>query len=140
MMPDHMSPDARAVAIRAYEHAIRLGHPYLGGEHFLLALAAADQPAGAVLRGHGVTPERVEQEIVRLAGPAYSPTSTGTRSRPSGSTLTRSAPGSRRPSGREPSPGPAMPPTAGRGCARLNPRRRSVAERGGLFLPPPGRG
>lgn len=61
MMAGHMTPDARTVAICAYEHAIRLGHRYLGGEHFLLALASADQPAGTVLRDHGVTPERVEE-------------------------------------------------------------------------------
>ena len=70
MMAGHMTPDARAVAICAYEHAIRLGHRYLGGEHFLLALASADQPAGAVLREHGVTPERVEEEIACRAGGA----------------------------------------------------------------------
>jgi hypothetical protein len=67
-MTGHMTRDAIAVAIQAYEHAIRLGHPYLGGEHFLLAPAAAGQPAGAVLREHGVTPERAEAEIVRLSG------------------------------------------------------------------------
>ena len=60
--------DANAIVVQAYEHATRLGHPYLGGEHLLLALAAADQPASAVLREHGVTPRRVEAEIVRLYG------------------------------------------------------------------------
>jgi hypothetical protein len=71
-MSEHlrMTRDAIVVAIGAYEHALRLGHGYLGGEHFLLALAAADQPAGIVLRDHGVTPERVEQEIARQAGAA----------------------------------------------------------------------
>ena len=63
-----MTRDAGAISIRAFAHAARLGHPYLGGEHYLLALAAAAQPAGAVLREHGVTPERVESEIVRLSG------------------------------------------------------------------------
>jgi hypothetical protein len=63
-----MTEDANAIAAQAGEHAIRLGHPYLGGEHLLLALAAAGQPAGAVLREHGVTPGRVEAEIVRLSG------------------------------------------------------------------------
>jgi Clp amino terminal domain, pathogenicity island component len=43
--------------------------PYLGGQHLLLALAAA-QPVGAVLRAHGVTPGRVEAEIVRPEGQA----------------------------------------------------------------------
>lgn len=71
-MTEHlrMTQDAVAVAIGAYEHALRLGHRYLGSEHFLLALAAADQPAGTVLREHGVTPGRVEEEIARRAGAA----------------------------------------------------------------------
>jgi hypothetical protein len=60
--------DADAIVVQAYEHATRLGHPYLGSEHLLLALASAGQPAGAVLREHGVTPGRVEAEIVRLSG------------------------------------------------------------------------
>jgi hypothetical protein len=60
--------DANAIVVQAYEHAIRLGHPYLGGEHLLLALAGADQPAGAVAREHGVAPGRVEAEIIRLSG------------------------------------------------------------------------
>jgi len=67
-MTGHMTADAIAIGRRAYENAIRLGHPYLGGEHFLLALAGSGQPAGAVLREHGATPGRVEAEIVRLAG------------------------------------------------------------------------
>ncbi|HEX3955062.1 MAG TPA: Clp protease N-terminal domain-containing protein [Trebonia sp.] len=60
--------DANAIVVQAYEHAIRLGHRRLGGEHLLLALAAAGQPAGAVPREHGVTPGRAEAAIVRLSG------------------------------------------------------------------------
>jgi hypothetical protein len=60
--------DANAIVVQAYGHAIRLEHPYLGGEHLLLSLAASGQPAGAVLREHGVTPERTEAEIARLSG------------------------------------------------------------------------
>ena len=67
-MTRNFTEDANAIAVQAYEHAARLGHPYLGGEHLLLALAAIAQPAGAVLREHGVTPGRVEAEIVRLSG------------------------------------------------------------------------
>jgi hypothetical protein len=67
-MSRNFTEDANAIVVRAYEHAIRLGHPRLCGEHFLLALAGASEPAGAVLREHGVTPERVETEIVRLSG------------------------------------------------------------------------
>jgi hypothetical protein len=69
-MTRNFAEDADAVVVQAYGHAIRLGHPCLGGEHLLLALAAAGQPAGAVLREHGVTPERVEAEIARLPGGA----------------------------------------------------------------------
>ncbi len=67
-MTRHFSEDANAIVVQAYAHAIRLGHPYLGGEHLLLALAAAGQPAGAVLRAHGVTPGRAEAQIVPLSG------------------------------------------------------------------------
>jgi hypothetical protein len=66
-MTRNFTEGANAIVVQAYEHAIRLGHPYLGGEHLLLALAAS-QPVGGVLREHGVTPERVEAEIVRLSG------------------------------------------------------------------------
>jgi ATP-dependent Clp protease ATP-binding subunit ClpA len=68
MMFERFAPDTRAVVVHAQEHARRLGHNYVGCEHLLLALVSADQPASAVLREHGVTPERVEEEIVRQAG------------------------------------------------------------------------
>jgi len=57
------SPEAVAVLANAMEHAHRLGHGQLGTEHLLLAVASADHPTGVILRDHGVTPERVEQEI-----------------------------------------------------------------------------
>jgi Clp amino terminal domain, pathogenicity island component len=63
-----MTRDAVAVSVGAYEHALRLGYRYLGSEHFLLALACTEQPAGTVLREQGVTAERVEEEIARRAG------------------------------------------------------------------------
>lgn len=64
----HLDPDARTAGMRAFDHASRLGHRYLGGEHILLALADADTPAGAVLREHGLTPARIEAQLARLAG------------------------------------------------------------------------
>ena len=63
-----LSPAAAAVQEAAFEHALRLGHPYMGSEHTLLSLAGADHPAVGVLRAHGVTPERVEEQITRLSG------------------------------------------------------------------------
>jgi ATP-dependent Clp protease ATP-binding subunit ClpA len=62
------TPDARTVVVHAQEHARRLGHRYIGCEHLLLAVSSTDQPASEVLREHGVTPEHVEEEIVRHAG------------------------------------------------------------------------
>ncbi|MFC9531841.1 Clp protease N-terminal domain-containing protein [Streptomyces sp. NPDC056975] len=68
MMFERFSPDARTVVVHTQEHARRLGHNHVGPEHLLLALVSLDQPASAVLREHGVTPEGVEEEIVRLVG------------------------------------------------------------------------
>ncbi|MFF1356678.1 Clp protease N-terminal domain-containing protein [Streptomyces sp. NPDC058297] len=67
-MFERFTPDTRTVVVHTQEHARRLGHHYIGPEHLLLALVSTDQPAGAVLREHGVTPEGVEEEIVRLVG------------------------------------------------------------------------
>ena len=67
-MLERFTDDARTVLIHAQRHARRLGHRYIGCEHLLLALVGADQPASAVLREQGLTPGRVEEEIVRRAG------------------------------------------------------------------------
>jgi Clp amino terminal domain, pathogenicity island component len=67
-MFERFSPDARAAVVHAQEHTRRLGHRYLGCEHLLLAVVSADQPASAILREYGVTPERVEEEIVHRVG------------------------------------------------------------------------
>jgi hypothetical protein len=68
MMFERFTDEARALVPLAVEHAIRLGHRYVGGEHLLLAAVTAGQPASAVLSAHGVTPELVEEEIVRRVG------------------------------------------------------------------------
>jgi len=67
-MFERFTPGARTVVIHAQQHARRLGHRYIGPEHLLLGLAGAGEPAGAVLREYGITPEYVEEEIVRRAG------------------------------------------------------------------------
>jgi hypothetical protein len=60
--------DAQRALAAAGEHARRLGHPYLGTEHVLLALAEqADSLAGRVLADLGVTPAKVERAIDGLA-------------------------------------------------------------------------
>jgi len=67
-MLERFTDDARLVLAQARRHARRLGHRYIGCEHLLLALVGTDQPASAVLRERGLTPGRVEEEIVRWAG------------------------------------------------------------------------
>ncbi|MGH3298541.1 MAG: Clp protease N-terminal domain-containing protein [Trebonia sp.] len=128
-----MTRDAGAISIRAYEHATRLGHPYLGGEHYLLALAAAGQPTGGVLRERGVTPERVEAEIVRLSGAGLF----GDPDREALTTVGIDVDAVRAMA--EASFGRATlgrtARDAHRGPGRLSPRRRSGATRAGVFLP-----
>jgi hypothetical protein len=68
MMFERFTQEARTLVALASEHARRLGHRYVGGEHILLAAVTAGQPASAVLCAHGVTPEFVEEEIVRRVG------------------------------------------------------------------------
>jgi Clp amino terminal domain, pathogenicity island component len=63
-----MTPGARAVFRGGFEHAVRLGHRHLGTEHLLLALVEGDHPAAALLRAHGLRPDRVEEQLVRLGG------------------------------------------------------------------------
>jgi ClpA/ClpB-like protein len=68
MMFERFTADARTVVIHAQKHARRLGHRYIGCEHLLLALTTTDTPVGGVLREHGITAERVEQDVARRVG------------------------------------------------------------------------
>jgi len=63
-----MTADARAIAEQAYKHAIRLGHPYLGGEHFLLALAAAGESTGDGRLAGIATTRRADPSATTRAG------------------------------------------------------------------------
>lgn len=67
-MFERFTPVARLLVAHASEHARRLGHRYIGAEHILLAAVSTSEPASEVMRAHGVTPELVEEEIVRRAG------------------------------------------------------------------------
>ena len=67
-MLERFTDSARHLLVQAQHEARRLGHNYIGCEHLLLAAAGLAEPAGAVLRDQGVTPERVEAEIVRTVG------------------------------------------------------------------------
>ena len=68
MMFERFTGDARTAVAGAQAHARRLGHRYIGCEHLLLAAACTGEPSAAALREHGVTPQAVEAEIVRLVG------------------------------------------------------------------------
>lgn len=60
------SPALRETVAQAHRQAQRLGHDFIGGEHLLLALAGSWTPAGAALREHGVTPDQVREQILKL--------------------------------------------------------------------------
>jgi ATP-dependent Clp protease ATP-binding subunit ClpA len=68
MMFERFTDTARHVVAQAQEAARGLGHGYIGCEHLLLAAAATGEPAGAVLRDQGVTPDRIKAEILRTTG------------------------------------------------------------------------
>jgi ATP-dependent Clp protease ATP-binding subunit ClpA len=68
MMFERFTDGARQIVVEAQHEARRLGHNYIGCEHLLLAATKTDEPASAVLRDQGVTPERVEAEILRVIG------------------------------------------------------------------------
>jgi hypothetical protein len=133
MMAAYLTNDPRFVLMNGFDHAIRLGHHYLGGEHFLLALAGSDEPAGVVLREQGVTPERVEAEIVRLSGAGLF----GDLDRSALATLGIDVDAVR--TGVEARFGQAALGQADQALRRApgawNPRRRKGAERDGVFLP-----
>jgi Clp amino terminal domain, pathogenicity island component len=60
--------DAQRALAAAGAHAQRLGHPYIGGEHVLLALAGQDDTlAGHLLADLDVTPAAVEHAIDAIA-------------------------------------------------------------------------
>jgi Clp amino terminal domain, pathogenicity island component len=68
-MLERFTGDARGVVTGAREGALRLGHDWIGCEHLLLALATTTGgEVGIILRGQGITPNRVSWEAVRLAG------------------------------------------------------------------------
>jgi ATP-dependent Clp protease ATP-binding subunit ClpA len=67
-MFERFTESARRVVLQAQENARHLGHGYVGCEHLLLAAAGTDEPASEILRAQGVTPDRVEAEILRTIG------------------------------------------------------------------------
>jgi hypothetical protein len=68
MMFERFTDDARQLVVQAQADARRLGHGFIGCEHLLLATASTATPASAILRDRGVSPERIETEILRTIG------------------------------------------------------------------------
>ena len=86
-MLERFTGDARGVVTGARESALRLGHDWIGCEHLLLALATTGGEVGVMLRGQGITAERITWEAVRLAGAGRG--ATCPRPRPGGAGLHR---------------------------------------------------
>ncbi len=102
-MFERFTRPARQVVVQAQHQARRYGHNFIGPEHLLLAVVSGDDPASAVLRDLGLTPERTEAEFARL-----------TQSKPLGpaSQPTADEPPSGQPTGPVPAPGPEANPLA----------------------------
>jgi hypothetical protein len=66
-MYERMTIQARWLVQRALADARRLAHRRMGSEHLLLALVAAEGPTAMLFHARGATPERVEEEVTRLA-------------------------------------------------------------------------
>ena len=67
-MFERFTRPARQVVVQAQHNARRFGHNYIGPEHLFLGLVSAEDPASALLRDLGLTPERTEAEFIRLTG------------------------------------------------------------------------
>ncbi|MBR7182327.1 MAG: ATP-dependent Clp protease ATP-binding subunit [Clostridia bacterium] len=68
-MSTHFTAKAQNTLKNAQRFAAEMGHTYIGSEHILLALSAeAESVAAKLLGAHGMTPERIKQEIAALSG------------------------------------------------------------------------
>lgn len=77
-MFEYFTDNAKQAVVRSQDEAVALGHDFIGTEHLLLGLAGTERStAGDVLRAHGVEPDRVRQETVRVLEAAGVPASGG---------------------------------------------------------------
>jgi ATP-dependent Clp protease ATP-binding subunit ClpA len=67
-MFERFTTSARQAVLAARQESIELGQPMLGTEHLLIALTADTGTGGLVLRGAGLTPDRVRSDVRRLVG------------------------------------------------------------------------
>jgi ATP-dependent Clp protease ATP-binding subunit ClpA len=66
MRNQQFDDDVRALVRTAQERARALGHPGIGSEHLLYAVAHSPTPVGVVAREHGLTPDGVATQTERL--------------------------------------------------------------------------
>jgi Clp amino terminal domain, pathogenicity island component len=77
MMFERFTQEARFLVANASEHARRLGHRYVGGEHILLAAVSASQPSsGHQMRRTATGGPVVRPRPGRLPVPHGSPDAT----------------------------------------------------------------
>lgn len=62
------TPKAKQALQLALREAIRLGHRWIGPEHVLLGLLRLDAMSTELLRGQGIDPRRLRDEVVRGLG------------------------------------------------------------------------
>lgn len=73
-MFERFTEEARRILVRAQDEARALGHPWLGTEHFLLALLEEERgPATSTLRDLGVSREKIMEDFAGIVGPCKSP-------------------------------------------------------------------
>jgi ATP-dependent Clp protease ATP-binding subunit ClpC len=66
-----LTPQLRKVLGGAREESVRLGRPYVGTEHLLLALLREEEGGGAtVLHDLGIAPERMRQKLEEIVVPS----------------------------------------------------------------------
>jgi hypothetical protein len=82
MMFERFTRAGRQAVVQAQHNARRFGHTFIGPEHLFLAVVAADDPASALLRDLGLTPERTEAEFIRLTRAKPGPVPPGPGPRP----------------------------------------------------------
>ena len=68
-MFERFTKPARQVVVQAQHNARRFNHNFIGPEHLLLGIITNEEdPASALLRDLGLTPERTEAEFIRMTG------------------------------------------------------------------------
>lgn len=63
-----VSPRLKDAFEKAFYISRELGHGYIGPEHLLIALSDEEGLAGEVLRRHGLTPEALRQQTLKVVG------------------------------------------------------------------------